>query len=55
MAKRGIWLAKLGGRWVAKLVTRLLAATALLVGIETSLKNTKWPKHSSPQKMYKKE
>ncbi len=30
------------GRWVAKLVARLLATAALWVRIQTSLKNTKW-------------
>ncbi len=46
-----------GGRWVAKLVVRLLATAALRVRIKTSLKNTKlatyakeWPTHSSPPK-----
>jgi hypothetical protein len=30
------------GRWVAKLVVRLLATAALLVRVQTYLKNTKW-------------
>jgi hypothetical protein len=30
------------GRWVAKLVARLLAAAALWVRIQTKLENTKW-------------
>jgi len=34
------WLSK--GRWVAKLVARLLATATLWVRIQTSLKNTKW-------------
>jgi hypothetical protein len=37
-------------RWVPKLIARLLATAALW--FRTSLKNTKWPTHSSPQKMY---
>ncbi len=46
---------------MAKLVGRLLHKAALLVYIQTSLKNTKrtiktkeWPTHSSPTKIYKK-
>ncbi len=38
--KVGKWMAK-SGRWVAKLVARLLAKAALWVQIQTSLKNTK--------------
>jgi hypothetical protein len=30
------------GRWVAKMVARLLATAALWVRMQTSLKNTKW-------------
>ncbi len=30
------------GRWVAKLVARLLVTTALWIRIQTSLRNTKW-------------
>jgi hypothetical protein len=54
----GSWVAKSGGwvvivgRWVAKLVARLLATAALWVRIQTSLQDTKWatkakewPKH----------
>jgi hypothetical protein len=33
---------QLNGRWIAKLVTRLLATAALCIRIQTSLKNTKW-------------
>jgi hypothetical protein len=36
--------------WVANLVERLLAKAALWVRIQTSLKNAKWPTHSSPPK-----
>jgi hypothetical protein len=36
------------GRWLAKMVTRLLATAALWVQIQTSLKITKWEyKHRS--------
>jgi hypothetical protein len=35
------WLWKLG-RWVAKLIARLLATAILCVPIQTSVKNTKW-------------
>jgi hypothetical protein len=45
----------IAGRWVAKLVARLLTTAVLWVRIQTSLKNTKWateakewPIHSSP-------
>ncbi len=49
------------GRWVAKLVARLLSTAALWVRIQTSPENSKWateamewPIHSSPPKIYKK-
>ncbi len=47
MTKKGdgwLWrvMAGLGGRWMAKFVAQLLAAAALWVRIQTSLKNTKW-------------
>jgi hypothetical protein len=37
----GRWVTKLG-RWVAKLIARMLAMAALYVRIRTSLKNIKW-------------
>ena len=48
------------GRWVARLVVRLIATATLRVRIQTSLKNTwatlakKCPTHSSPLKKYTK-
>jgi hypothetical protein len=56
------WVAELG-RWVAKLVARLLATVALWVRIQTSLKKLngrhkqrrkEWPTHSSPPQNYTK-
>ncbi len=41
MAKLGEMGAKFG-KWVAKLVARLLAMAALWVRMQTSFKNTKW-------------
>jgi hypothetical protein len=40
VAKKGIWEVK-RGRWVAKLVARLIATAALWARIQTSLKNIK--------------
>jgi hypothetical protein len=54
------WVAKIG-RWVVKLVARLLITPALRVLIQTSLKNIKWatyakewPTHSGRPKKYTK-
>jgi hypothetical protein len=60
LSKGDVWLR---GRWVVKLSTCLRATAALLVRIQTSLKNTnmgdiqyakEWPTHFSPPKNYRK-